>query len=297
MYKVCVIMSTYNGGEFVREQIESVLSQELVDVELYVRDDGSVDNTKEILNQLAMTDSRIIVSEDQDNLGFANSFFKALKDAPDADYYAFSDQDDYWYPEKLIKSIELIADAPYNGLAFMNSMLTDHLLNPQVIQYNKNKQIPSKYNSFFQSVSSGFLMVFHKSLRELSKRVDSIPISHDMFIGSLALFFGTVKYDGHVVVLHRRLNNSVSNVKGIKLLKSRFYSMIHDRGVAKSFGQMMLQYYNSLLTSDDLQYFTDLCNYRSSIKSKLRILLNRNIAYPGLFGIIVIKIKILLNRF
>lgn len=295
-YKVCVVMSTYNGVHYIEKQISSILNQRNVDIVLYIRDDGSIDGTPDLLNKLSSLHKNIIIDVSGNNLGFANSFHRALIDAPEADFYAFSDQDDYWFPNKIESTIELIKDNPVYSLAFQNSILSDYLLRPYAVQYLPNRKLPNKETSFFQSAGSGFLMLFHRSLRELALRVDTIPISYDMFIGTLAYYFGRIQYSYTPVALHRRLSNSVSNGSSFKIFKHRIQSMFVDNGVAIPFSSVLLTHYSDILKPTDTAYLTDLNNYRDSIKSKFSLLRNPHLAYPGLVGRFLLKLKILINK-
>lgn len=95
---VIILMSTYNGVQFLKEQIESILNQTYSDFTLLIRDDGSSDDTCDVIR--GYSDHRIQLFKEK-NLGPCGSFFSLIRKAPDADYLFFSDQDDVWYPEKL----------------------------------------------------------------------------------------------------------------------------------------------------------------------------------------------------
>ena len=97
--KVQILMSTYNGERFLREQIESLLRQSWKNVEILIRDDGSKDGTREILNEYSDKYENIQVYLES-NLGVARSFFELLKKS-DADYVAFCDQDDICLEKKI----------------------------------------------------------------------------------------------------------------------------------------------------------------------------------------------------
>ena len=105
--KVNILMSTYNGQQFLAEQIRSIQEQSYTDWTLFIRDDGSSDNTKEILKDFEHQDSRIhlIDNDKSDNLGVIKSFHK-LVNHDRADYYFFSDQEDVWLPNKLELSLK-----------------------------------------------------------------------------------------------------------------------------------------------------------------------------------------------
>ena len=119
--KVAVIMSTYNGEKFIREQLDSILNQSYKNIELIVRDDGSKDKTVEIVKEYQAKHKNIKLFEGQ-NLGFVKSFFELLKLA-EADYYAYADQDDIWIENKIelaVNSLNKLDDQKPN-MAFGNS--------------------------------------------------------------------------------------------------------------------------------------------------------------------------------
>lgn len=101
---VTVLLSTYNGERYIREQINSVLNQEGVSVNLIVRDDGSADGTIDILKQYQ--DKGLLNWYTGENLRPLGSFMHLLFNCATSDYYAFCDQDDVWLPNKLLMSVQ-----------------------------------------------------------------------------------------------------------------------------------------------------------------------------------------------
>ncbi len=96
MDSIVVLMSTYNGEKYIREQLDSIFNQEGIDVKVVVRDDGSKDTTHAILDEYKKTHE--LVWYTGENLKSARSFMDLIYQAPESDYYAFADQDDYWDP-------------------------------------------------------------------------------------------------------------------------------------------------------------------------------------------------------
>ena len=131
---VQVVMSTYNGEKYLKEQIDSILSQEGVDVRLYIRDDGSSDRTTDIL--ASYQEHKNVKIEKGNNLGFAKSFLTALDECDEADYYAFSDQDDVWEKDKLSTAIEILEEESQSTPLLYCSALqrVDENLNPLHVQ-------------------------------------------------------------------------------------------------------------------------------------------------------------------
>ena len=100
---VAILLSTYNGEMFLKEQIESIFSQTFTDWKIFIRDDGSSDNTLKIINEYKTKEPnkiQILTNEHETNLGASKSFMRLLQ-LVEADYYMFCDQDDYWLKNKI----------------------------------------------------------------------------------------------------------------------------------------------------------------------------------------------------
>lgn len=118
MYNVCVLMSTYNGGKYLQEQIDSLIGQADVNLTVLVRDDGSSDSTTVILERYKQ--KGVLDWYPGENIGSARSFLDLVSRAPYCDYYALCDQDDYWFPEKLSVAISRLeqTDSSKSALYF-----------------------------------------------------------------------------------------------------------------------------------------------------------------------------------
>src|SRR5436305_13508433 len=100
MLTISVVMCTYNGAYFLREQLDSILVQTYPAKEIIIFDDASTDETPAIIKEFVQKHSHIRFYQNQSNIGFTLNFEQALK-AATCDVIAISDQDDYWHPEKL----------------------------------------------------------------------------------------------------------------------------------------------------------------------------------------------------
>lgn len=101
---IAVLLATYNGERFLREQIESLYAQTIKDWTIYVHDDGSTDGTKAILDEYAEKKDNFVVLEYPSQKGASNNFFSLLKRV-DASYFFFADQDDVWMSNKMEKCL------------------------------------------------------------------------------------------------------------------------------------------------------------------------------------------------
>ena len=104
MPKISVIIPTYNTAHYLQEAIESVLAQTYTDFELIVIDDGSTDNTKEVVAPYL---DRIVFLETENN-GPSKARNRAIRESS-CEYVAFLDADDIWYPDKLDRQMTLLS--------------------------------------------------------------------------------------------------------------------------------------------------------------------------------------------
>ena len=112
MYRVAVLMSTYNGERYLKEQIDSILDQEGVDTALYIRDDESADQTVQIIEEYRKKYPGKIHLLKGRNKGPGRSFMELVYKVPDDyDYYAYSDQDDIWLTDKLEEGIRFLNES------------------------------------------------------------------------------------------------------------------------------------------------------------------------------------------
>lgn len=110
MPRVSVVMCTYNGEQFLTEQIESILNQTYPIYELIIQDDSSTDRTWEIIQEYAKKCSLIKSFRNDTNQGFNHNFKQAILRA-EGELIAIADQDDIWYPEKIEKQVQKIDGA------------------------------------------------------------------------------------------------------------------------------------------------------------------------------------------
>ncbi len=233
--RIAVILSTYNGGEYVGKQIKSILAQEGVSLDLFVRDDGSTDATKQVVLTLAKHDKRIHFVEGQ-NLGFKRSFFELLNDSriSNYDYFAYADQDDLWKPNKLS-----VMEA--NMVNIENGMTTSPLLlysNGRVFSdqglgrriYQKPRPVTGVIDAVFRPLY-GMSFLFNRALRDLLIQTSFSHFNrwgHDGWTAIVASFTGRVMFVNQDLVLYRQHGDNASGLKKdySKLSEQTFRDMI-----------------------------------------------------------------------
>ena len=131
-FMISIAMATYNGEKYLREQLDSILSQTITDWELIVCDDCSKDTTVGILKSYQRKDGRVKIFVNEKNLGFKKNFEKAIG-LCSGDYIALADQDDIWHDNHLEVLLGLIGEVSLScgnaRLMTSDSVVTEKKLN------------------------------------------------------------------------------------------------------------------------------------------------------------------------
>ncbi|MBR4473211.1 MAG: glycosyltransferase family 2 protein [Oscillospiraceae bacterium] len=204
--KMQILLSSYNGERFLREQLDSLLSQSLPGIEILVRDDGSCDTTAEILTEYEQRGKLHWYAGE--NLGPTRSFWRLLQDAPDADTYAFCDQDDVWDVDKLeiaAKTLERL-DASKPALYCGDVRVTDEKLH--ILSEHMVRSAPVDYpHALLRNLAPGCTYVFNRAARELLRRYDAERLGielYDWTVYQLVACFGSVVYDSAPHMCYRQ---------------------------------------------------------------------------------------------
>lgn len=209
--KVVILMSTYNGEKYLAEQLNSLINQTYKNIEILIRDDGSNDNTIDIINEYAKNNSNIVVKIGE-NLGFINSFFELLKIADsNADYFAYCDQDDVWMEDKIERAVSFMnnSDSSKPVLYFSNSDYYDGEMN--FLKTAEKNKIYNFRNSLVECVTQGMTMVINRTAKQLiAENRPNNCLYHDWWTYMICSGFGEIIYDDKSLVKYRRHNKSVT---------------------------------------------------------------------------------------
>lgn len=224
MATVAVVMSTYNGEKYLREQLDSILNQADVAVTLYVRDDGSSDGTKNILSEYAEKNANVHVEFGQ-NVGVGSSFMNALYSVPDTfDYYSFSDQDDIWLENKLFEAVKLLSESGKSLYASNQECVDKDGKSLGLRWENDDKRIFLTPEGIVNmNVLCGCTMVFTKPFLNLIKSHDKRPSgsvlktkNHDGWIAAIAAAYESLVYDNRSFIKYRQHGDNVVGAYKIK---------------------------------------------------------------------------------
>ena len=277
--RLCVLMSTYNGMKYIKEQLDSIFGQEAENVEIHVliRDDGSTDNTVAFCRDYATQNNVAISIIEGNNIGPSASFLHLIQDCGEFDYYAFCDQDDVWLEGKVRAAISALSKISGSALWVSNYDVTDSELN--VIEKGALEQPETdQLKALFYNNTPGCTMILNKDLLlELRKlKLDDFRM-HDILTLCVSLISGKVIFDNTSYIYYRQHSaNAVGKyskkIKPIKWIKDKFRIVISDYSFNyTSFAQKVLETYDDLLDNKIKEEYILVSNYKKGL-NRLRLL-------------------------
>jgi glycosyltransferase involved in cell wall biosynthesis len=215
-----IVMATYNGARYIEKQIETLILQTRKPAELIVSDDGSTDNTIEIVERLRPDMPFLVtVRRNSSQRGYAENFLSACELASQP-YICFCDQDDVWFPEKLGYCAELIAAMPSVSMFVHQGEVVDELLRPTGSnnpKIDRDHFQPPLTGNLFQR-PPGFATCFSRELitkhgwreRPTDFQFVNAPAKHDAWITTLANVEGGAFFTSRTLSLYRRHSRNSS---------------------------------------------------------------------------------------
>lgn len=298
---IIVVISTYNGSKRIERQLDSIFKQEDVSVSVFIRDDHSTDNTVELVRQYQKRTGYKIDIIEGENKGYARSFWDALCAAPKASFYAFSDQDDVWYKDKLIKSILAFEDATsLPQLTYCKMVRTDSALTPLKEQVKVlTPDVLNKKLVLTQTFNYGASTVINHAAKELIclHFPTNKLVPHDAWAGLLCYWFGKVNYVDESLYSWIRYENSVTGA-GTKLsgIKYRLKETFNGKSYM-NVAEDLLEHYSAYISEEDKVFLKKLISYKKKISDKLFLLSDSEFKRSTFMGTLSLKFGILTNMF
>lgn len=298
MEKVLILLATYNGEKYLKEQLESLFNQEKVDIYILVRDDGSKDRTCNIL-EYYQTKGKIKWYSGK-HLNVQKGYFDLMKKAKEfnTEYIAFCDQDDVWDKDKLDIAIRHLkkSDSDTPALYYCGQRLVDENLN-FIANHSLNKK-RTLITRFVLSDFAGCTGVYNRALlKEIVKFEPDYMLMHDTWILKVCLCLGGNVYvdsnchmsyrqhDGNTLGLGRNLP---AYIKQFKQYFNEYQVERQMHELMKGYGERMIPEYKKLATL--------ICEYREKFDYKKKLL---DINYINFFSTglnLTYWLKILLNK-
>ncbi len=275
---VQVLLSAYNGAEYLIRQLDSILLQAGVELSLLVRDDGSSDRTLEILRAYEKRYPNVSVYAG-DRKGAAESFYDLLRHADlSKRYFAFADQDDVWHRDKLLRAVLRLEQDPSDRPALYASSVVYASKN---LRDRRNvtslvRRSPSFGNALMENICMGCTQVFNLRLLELVRgHLMHGSVWHDWWMYLTAAYFGTVIFDPRPSILYRQHGKNAVGMQDCR--GKRWISRIRRiRQMKHSLSEQACLFkdtYADLLQADARLEL--LCGYRTDLWKKCSLIRSR----------------------
>jgi len=303
--KVAVLLSTYNGDKYLDEYLQSLRRQEWSDITLIVRDDGSADKTLQILKKnQGIPNFNLLILSSSGNLGPAQSFFRLLDEAGDGfEFYAFSDQDDVWLPEKISRAVNKLQPVPRSVPALYCSRLeyVDEDLNH--LQWSRIPHCIGYGNAIVENIATGCTLVLNKAARELIlSRMPLMCLMHDWWFYLTVACFGRIVFDDHPGIkyrLHRSnaIGAATTFTDDIRRRVIRFFRS--DGGVFRFSDQVksFINTFGDRIPEEKCGILSLIISGKSSMRDRFRLARSRSIWRQRKIDDAIMRILILMNRY
>jgi glycosyltransferase involved in cell wall biosynthesis len=308
--EVDILLATYNGEEFVAEQIESIMKQTHQKIFLIVGDDASRDSTPDIIFQYAQKNrGKFLFQQYHDNVGVILNFSR-LSDLSSAPYIMLSDQDDVWLPTKIEETLKKMKEMEaefgeetpllvHTNLSVVDSSLK--ILNPSFSEYSGlAPHRKSLAQVLIQNNALGCTMLINKALLDIAFPIPQEAYMHDYWLTLVATVFGKIGYVNKSTIYYRQHSqNSIGAYQYTSLIQ--ILSLFKDQTVArghtrKLYAKMIQAYvfykrYHNMLGDEDKEILEKFITLKNSstmeeFKTCFRYGFHRGGFYRGLYDMI-----------
>ena len=302
---VQVLMSTYNGEKYLKRQIESIIKQECVICNVIIRDDGSTDETKNVLEECANLYPGKIEYYLCENIGYKKSFLKLLEYAQEADYYAFADQDDVWNKDKVILAIEKLENINEKVKLYVSNVrVTNEKM--EEIGFSNLQNMPNRLEALFTRTRfAGCTFVYSQELLRLCLPYTRLEYKerempdHDFLLAAIAYSVGEVYIDFESHLNHVRHKTSVTSGGNgiIKRIKIELYNIFIRRNVRLHMAQLIVTNNDISIKEKEEKFLREVLNYKNNLFCKLQLIFNPKLTCGIKICDLETKFKILIGRF
>lgn len=204
---ISLVMATYNGAKYLREQMDSIYNQTIVPDEIIVVDDCSTDNTLSVLSEYEVK-GNLKVYVNEKNQGVSANFERAIKLAQ-GDYICISDQDDVWFPNKIETSLSKLKKIENGKPACVSSFCTDVDSELHVFESQRKARKDSEWEyPLYEDASQGSSLMFNKQMKDLILPLCKYFI-YDHYIGVFSCFLGNRATIGSPLMYYRHHGDNV----------------------------------------------------------------------------------------
>lgn len=277
-----ILLATFNGEKYIKEQLNSLFSQSYSDFKLIIRDDCSTDQTLNIIAKFAekYPNKITVIKNDMPSGSAKNNFFELMK-LSSAEYIMFCDQDDVWLENKIkitfdeMKKLENRHGKNTPILCHTDLTVVDENLNIlnksffRMQKFNINKNNLNR--AIVQNIVTGNTVMINRPLCDIAKTVNPQKIiMHDWWLYTVASAFGKISAINNTTVLYRQHKNNAVGAKKLQIRK--FNDLKNSLNLTYKQAGLFLNEYHAMLshyTVQMLENYSNMCNYNKFKKIRL----------------------------
>ncbi len=287
-------MSTFNGQEFLSAQLDSILAQQGVgELCIYIRDDGSTDNTIKIITDYQAKYNNIFLDRGV-NIGAYASFFQLLKDIKlldMGDIYLFADQDDFWLPKKIQRSYAALKGI--DGPALYSSSLSVVDRNLGALGIYRHRRSLEFFDPIYVNSVTGCSSAWNYQFLELVRIPEdsSDILMHDWWLYLTAMYLGSFHYDEQPLILYRQHGGNVVGIQSfwqkLKMLPKN--SNVGSMSCIKQFLLFLIEYRTELIKIESLRAFYAAVDGNKWVPLKASVLTLGNLSIKAFVNSITLR--------
>lgn len=279
---VDILLATYCGEKYLKAQLESLLDQTVQDIKIIIRDDGSTDDSTQIINDYCNRYPDKVFCLKGEPTGSAAQNFARLLQASQSDYTMFCDQDDIWLPQKVEKTLAAMRKAEGEGkdpvLVHSNLKVVDSNLN--IISdsffdfqklYQDNLTLPKL---LVQNYVTGCTVMINRALKQKCGDIPQNCIMHDWWFALVAELFGKIVCINEPTMLYRQHSDNQVGAKaayGIAFIKRKLATLSDVRknyNATYTQAQLLLSCYGDSLSERQKHIIATYCSIQKMNKFK-----------------------------
>lgn len=261
---VTVLLAVYNGEKYLKQQIDSIMGQTVRDIKIIIRDDGSTDNSLQIIDDYCNKYPQTISKLEGTPTGSAKQNFAELLKNCDSDYIMFCDQDDVWLPQKVEKTFAAMKSAEGDGkmpvLVHTDLKVVDQnldVISPSFFNFQKLIQDDITLSGLLvQNYVTGCTIMINRALKEKCGAIPQSCIMHDWWFALAAVAFGRLVCVNEPTMLYRQHSGNQVGAKasyGIAFIKRKLATLDKVRenyNATYTQAKTFLDCYGNLLESE-----------------------------------------------
>ncbi len=259
---VKIIVATYNGEKYLREQMDSLLNQSYENLQIEVCDDGSTDRTMEIVREYQAKDERVTAHVNQENRGYVRNFLEAIRRSTQP-YIMLCDQDDIWDPDKVEITLDKMQQKEKQCpgkpiLVYTDAINFDSEKKERLGRFHQNSHLDTKKvdtaHLFMENKVIGCtVMVNAQIIPYLGECPKEIRV-HDWWLAMLCSHFGQIVYVDRPTLLYRQHSgNQIGGSSFGSYVKDRLSGLRRQRQALQSSyrqGRAFLELYGDRMEDD-----------------------------------------------